>query len=120
MSKNENIRILRQDNERGIVVMNSPKYRRKCLNILSNEQFIKIYDDTTKRIEGKIQRCVQKLKNKVSKDEYSIIGTTSYHLSKHLTKSGKIRKNSLKNLKTSVHLRIRNWYHLTFHYFSQM
>ena len=50
--------------------MDSLKYTQKCLNILDSEQFLKIYDDPTKRVEGKIQRCIRKLKTKVSKDDY--------------------------------------------------
>ena len=46
--------------------------------MLDNEQFLKIYDDPTKRIEGKIRRCVRKIKSKVSKDEFSNIYPTGY------------------------------------------
>ena len=50
--------------------MDSSKYIEKCLSILDNEKFIKITGDPTKRIECKIQRCVRKIKNKISKKEY--------------------------------------------------
>ena len=34
------------------------------------EQFVKIFNDPTKCIESKIQKCDRKLKSKVWKDEY--------------------------------------------------
>ena len=49
--------------------MDSSKYIEKCLSILDNEKIMKIIDDPTKRIECKIQRCVRKVKNKISKTE---------------------------------------------------
>ena len=52
------------------MIMDSSKYIEKCLSILDNEKFIKITGDPTKRIECKIQRCVRKIKNKISKKEY--------------------------------------------------
>ena len=70
LANNKDIRILRQDKGRGIVIMDSSKYIEKCLSIFDNEKFIKITDDPTKRIECKIQRCVRKIKNKISKTEY--------------------------------------------------
>ena len=36
---------------------------------VDTEQFVKILNDPTKCIEGKIQKCVRKLKSKVWKDE---------------------------------------------------
>ena len=51
--------------------MDSSKYTEKCLGLLENNGFAKITDDPTKRIESKIQRCVRKLKSKITKEEYS-------------------------------------------------
>ena len=70
LANNKDIRILRQDKGRAIVIINSSKYIAKCSSILDNEKYIKITDDPTKRIEWKIQRCVRKIKNKISKTEY--------------------------------------------------
>ena len=56
--------------------MDSSKYTEKCLELLENDQFAKINDDPTKRIESKIQRCVHKLKSKITKDEYSKLYST--------------------------------------------
>ena len=38
--------------------------------MLNNDNFIKLTDDPTKSIEGKIQRAIRKIKGKLSKDEY--------------------------------------------------
>ena len=40
------------------------------MNILHNEKFVEITDDSMKRIKCKIQQCVRKIKNKISKIEY--------------------------------------------------
>ena len=40
------------------------------LNLLDSKQFVKIYDNWKKRIEGKVQRYVRRTINKVDKDEY--------------------------------------------------
>ena len=117
------IKVLKQDKDRGVVIMDSSQYMKKCLDMLNNDNFIKLTDDPTKSIEGKIQRAIRKIKSKLSKDEYnkiystgsasgklygtanvhimaendnidnlplrpiiSNIGTTFYHLAKHLAK----------------------------------
>ena len=70
LASNRDMRILRQDKGRGVVIMDSSKYIEKCLGLLDNEKFVKTTDDPTKRIECKTQPCVRKIKNKVSKAEY--------------------------------------------------
>ena len=55
--------------------MNSSQYM-KCLNMLNNDNFIKLTDDPTKSIEGKIERAIGKIKSKLSKDEYNKIYPT--------------------------------------------
>ena len=76
LSNNEKIKVLKQDKGRGVVIMDSSQYMNKCLNILNNDNFIKLTDDPTKSIEGKIQRGIRKIKSKVSKDEYNKIYPT--------------------------------------------
>ena len=61
LSKKQNISIMKQDKGRGVVVMNRSNYTEKCLNILQNEQFIKLRHDPTKSIENQIQRELRKL-----------------------------------------------------------
>ena len=51
--------------------MDSSKYTEKCLGILENDEFAKINDVPTKRLESEIQRSVRKWKNKITKDKYS-------------------------------------------------
>ena len=40
--------------------MDSSKYTEKCLGILENDEFAKINDVPTKRLESEIQRSVRK------------------------------------------------------------
>ena len=61
LSKKQNISIMKQDKGRGVVVMNRSNYTEKCLNILQNEQFIKLRHDPTNSIENHIQRELRKL-----------------------------------------------------------
>ena len=56
--------------------MDSSQYMKKCLDMLNNDNFIKLTDDPTKSIEGKIQRAIRKIKSKLSKDEYNKIYST--------------------------------------------
>ena len=59
-----------------VKIMDSSQYMKKCLNILNNDNFIKLTDNPTKSIEGKIQRAIRKIKGKLSKDEYNKIYPT--------------------------------------------
>ena len=70
LANNKDIRILIQEKGRGIVIMDSSKYIEKCLSILYDKKFTTLTDDRTKRIEYKIQQCVRKIKNQISKTEY--------------------------------------------------
>ena len=60
----------------------SSKYIENCSNILDHEKFVKITDDLTKDIECKIQQCIRKIKNKVSKAEYLQLYPTGSFLRK--------------------------------------
>ena len=42
LSKNNNISIMKQDKGRGIVIMDREDYHRKCIDILSKDQFKKL------------------------------------------------------------------------------
>ena len=70
------IKVLKQDKDRGVVIMDSSQYMKKCLDMLNNDNFIKLTDNPTKSIEGKIQRAIRKIKSKLSKDEYNKIYST--------------------------------------------
>ena len=50
LANNKDIRTLRQDKRRGIVIIGSSNYIEKCLSLLDNEKFVKITEDLTKRI----------------------------------------------------------------------
>ena len=55
---------MKQDKERGVVIMDKLKYHEKCLMILENENFIKLDRNPTNKTEEKIQRILRKMKNK--------------------------------------------------------
>ena len=76
---------------RGAATMNSSKYAGKCLGILKNNQFAKINDDSMKRIESKIQKCVRKLKSQIMNDKYSKLYPTGSSPGKFYG-TGKIHK----------------------------
>ena len=50
--------------------MDRTKYTDKCLELLQTNQFIKLNHNLTKSIEGKIQRILRKVKNRLSSKEY--------------------------------------------------
>ena len=50
--------------------MDRNKYTDKCLELLQTNQFMKLNHDPTKSIEGKIQRVLRKVKNRLSSKEY--------------------------------------------------
>ena len=54
LSNNEEIKVLKQDESRGVVIMDSVQYMKKCFNMLSNDNFIKFTDDPTKSVERNI------------------------------------------------------------------
>ena len=64
------MKVLKQDKGCGVVIKDSSQYMNKCLNMLNNDNFIKLTDEPTKSIEGKIQRAIRKIKSKLSKDDY--------------------------------------------------
>ena len=50
--------------------MGRTKYIDKCLGLLQTNQFMKLNNDPTKSIEGKIQRMLRKVNNRLSSKEY--------------------------------------------------
>ena len=66
LTNNKTIKVLKQDKGRGVVIMDSSKCTEKCLGSLENDRFAKINNDPTKRIESKTERCVCKLKSKIT------------------------------------------------------
>ena len=71
LSKNRDIVIMKQDKGKGVVIMDKRKYQEKCLVLLNTDQFRKLNQDPTKKIEGKIQRVLRKIKAHLTPQEYS-------------------------------------------------
>ena len=65
LSKNNEIVILKQDKGRRVMILDRSKYMEKYLSLLSASQFDEIDYDLTAYIEGKVQRTLRKIKNKL-------------------------------------------------------
>ena len=50
--------------------MDKQKYKENCLAILNGDQFWKLNNNPTKKIEGKIKRIVRKIKLNLTLQEY--------------------------------------------------
>ena len=44
-TNNEKIKVLKKDKDRQVVIMDSSQYMNKCLNMLNNDNFLKLTDD---------------------------------------------------------------------------
>ena len=73
LSKNNEIVILKQDKGRRVMILDRSKYMEKYLSLLSASQFDEIDHDLTAYIEGKVQRTLRKIKNKLLSYVYSKI-----------------------------------------------
>ena len=49
---------MKQDKERGVVIMNRSQYLEKCLSIVQGKKFMKLDYDLTSKLESKIQRTL--------------------------------------------------------------
>ena len=56
LAENNSIMLLRQDKDKGLVIMDKEKYTKKHLNLLNPNQCNKLSDDLTKTVENKIKR----------------------------------------------------------------
>ena len=54
--KNKSIMILKQDKGRGIVILDTNKYTKKCMALLNTERFKRLTTDPTVATERNIQR----------------------------------------------------------------
>ena len=70
LSKRQDIVILKQDKERGVVLMDRHKYTDKRLALLLTKQFTTLTNDPTKTLESKVQRTLRKIKSKFTEQEY--------------------------------------------------
>ena len=63
--------VLKQDKGRKALAIDRKTYTEKCLNLLNTDSFIQLDNGPTKAIEGKIQRFICKIRNNLTKQEYS-------------------------------------------------
>ena len=62
--------------------MDRTKYTYKYLELLQTNKFMKLNHDLTKSIEGKIQRILRKVKNRLLSKEYNQLYPTGSCLGK--------------------------------------
>ena len=72
LSKNKDIRILKQDKGRGVIILDNSKYFEKCMSILETDNFQKTVDNT-KDIEEAVQKTLFKLKKTLGEETYKNI-----------------------------------------------
>ena len=94
LSRNNSIMVLKQDKVRGVVVIDRKTYTEKCLNLLNTDSFIQLYHDPIKLIEEKIQRSIRKIRNNLTKQEYSRLYPTGSSPGKFY---GTAKRHKLKN-----------------------
>ena len=70
LAKEKNIRILKQDKGRGVVILDKTKYIEKCMALLNAEQFTKLPKDNTKEVEEKVQKTLRGMKKAIGETEY--------------------------------------------------
>ena len=61
---------MNQDKRSDVVILDKNKYTQKCLEMLNTKQFSKSSIEQTKKTEANIQRVLQKIKNKLTIQEY--------------------------------------------------
>ena len=70
LSKNENIVILKQDKGRGIVILDTTKYPKRCMALLNTDRFKKVTTDSTTAIDRKKEKkSFEKNKTKFPEQE---------------------------------------------------
>ena len=67
--KNE-ICLMKQDNGRGIVIVNRSRYTEKCENMLDSDKSLMLENDPTSKLEGQVQRALRKIKGSLSESDY--------------------------------------------------
>ena len=68
--------VCKQDKGGGVAVIDRKKYTEKCINLLHTDNFIRLDNDSTKTIEGKIGISLRKIKNDLTKHKYSRLSPT--------------------------------------------
>ena len=76
LSKNKNIRIVKQDKGRGVVILNNTKYIEKCQELLNTDNFEKLGYDNTREVEENVQKTLFKIKEALGEDIYKKIYPT--------------------------------------------
>ena len=97
LSKNNNIIIIKQDKERGVVILDRPKYIDRCLPMVATKNFSKLEYDPTSKLESKVQRTLRKIKSKLPENVYKKLYPTGSYPGKFYG-NAKVPKLSNKNV----------------------
>jgi hypothetical protein len=73
ISGNKNVRILKQDKGRGVVILDNSKYIEKCMELLNTGNFNKIQNDDTDKVEKSVQKALSKVKEAIGEQTYKDI-----------------------------------------------
>ena len=62
--------ILKQDQGRGVIILDTTKYTEKCMALLNTERFKRLPKGPTAATEPKIKKVLREIKSKFSEQEY--------------------------------------------------
>ena len=97
LSQSNNIIIIKQDKERGVVILDRPKYIDRCLSIVATKKFSKLEYDPTSKLESKVQRTLRKIKSKLPENVYKKLYPTGSY-SGRFYGNAKVHKPSINNV----------------------
>ena len=96
LSKNNNIIIIKQDNGRGVVILDRTKYIDRCFPMVATKQFSKLCYDPASKLESKVQRTLRIIKQKLPENVYKKLYPTGSYPGK-LYGNAKVHKLSANN-----------------------
>lgn len=69
LSRNNSIKVLKQEKRRRVVVIDRKTYTTKCLNLLNIDSFIQLGHEPRNVIKEKMQKSIRKIKKKITNQE---------------------------------------------------
>lgn len=69
LSRNNSIKVLKQEKRRRVVVIDRKTYTTKCLNLLNIDSFIQLGHEPRNVIKEKMQKSIPKIKKKITNQE---------------------------------------------------
>ena len=69
LSRNNSIKVLKQEKRRRVIVIDRKTYTTKCLNLLNIYSFIQLGHEPRNVIKEKMQKSIRKIKKKITNQE---------------------------------------------------